>query len=84
MIEASGKTRELPAAKTSEEEYLKARIKELESVLVVVRDELWASSKKDCEAFIQIAIEQTGAWVVARHTQTHIFCLNQIHDVLEG
>ena len=66
----------------TKEDYLKARIEELESALVVVRDELLASNKKDSEAFIQMTIEQIESWGVARHVQTHSFCLDQIRDVL--
>ena len=64
------------------EDYLKARIEELESALVVVRDELLASNKKDCEAFMQMSLEQIESWGVARHVQTQNFCLSQIRDVL--
>ena len=67
---------------STKEDYLKARIEELESALVVVRDELLASNKKDSEAFIQMTIEQIESWGVSRHVQTHSFCLDQIHDVL--
>ena len=66
----------------TKEDYLKARIEELESALVVVRDELLASNKKDSEAFMQMTIEQIESWGVARHVQTHSFCLDQIRDVL--
>ena len=67
---------------SAKEDYLKARINELESALVIVRDELLASNRKDSEAFIQMTIEQIESWGVVRHIQTHSFCLNQIYDVL--
>ena len=66
----------------TKEDDLKARIEQLESTLVAVRDELWASNKRDCEEFIQMTIEQVEAWGVARHIQTHSFCLDRIHDAL--
>lgn len=64
------------------EDYLKARIERLESALVVVRDELLASNKKDCEAFMQMTIWQVESFGVARHVQMHSFCLGQIRDAL--
>lgn len=66
----------------TKDDYLKARIKQLESVIVVVRDELLASNKKDCEAFMQMTIEQVESWGVARHVQMQNFCLSQIRDAL--
>lgn len=66
----------------TKEDYLKARIEELESALVIVRDELLVSNKKDCEAFMQMTIEQVESWGVARHVQMQNFCLSQIRDVL--
>ena len=66
----------------TKDDYLEARIKELESVLVIVRDELLASNKKDGESFMQMTLEQVESWGVSRHIQTHSFCLDQIRDVL--
>jgi phosphoenolpyruvate-protein kinase (PTS system EI component) len=46
-----------------------------------VREELAGCLERD-KAFMSMTIEQVEAWNIARHNQSHGYCLDQIKDAL--
>lgn len=66
----------------NKEDYLKARIEELEATLARVRDEISGCIQRDSAEFMTMTIEQVESWGVARHNQSHGYCLGEIREVL--
>lgn len=62
---------------------MQARVAELEAALVRVRDEIAGCLERDAKAFMAMTMEQVEAWDIARHNQSHGYCLDQIREVLK-
>jgi len=52
------------------------------TALETVREELAGCLERDAKAFMAMSVEQVEFWEVARHNQTHGYCLDQIKQAL--
>lgn len=57
---------------------------QLRSALESVREELSGCLERDAKAFMSMTLEQAEAWGIARHNQSHGYCLDQIRDALSA